>query len=80
MIQSTYLAIRKALVLIGGISVVIIGIVMIVTPGPAIIVIPAGIAILATEFLWAQRLLGRLKQTITRRTESFRSAQDQTKK
>ena len=30
---------------------------MLVLPGPAFIVIPAGLAILATEFDWAQRWL-----------------------
>jgi hypothetical protein len=30
---------------------------MIVLPGPAMIVIPLGLAILATEFPWARRLL-----------------------
>ena len=34
---------------------------MIFTPGPAIIVIPAGLAILATEFIWARILLKRFK-------------------
>lgn len=78
MMRSTYLTLRKTLVLIGGISVVIVGIVMIVTPGPAIIVIPAGIALLATEFLWARRLLDRLKETIASRSKSIRPDQDRT--
>jgi uncharacterized protein (TIGR02611 family) len=80
MIRSSYLALRKALVLILGISVVIVGIVMIVTPGPAIVVIPAGIAILATEFLWAQRLLNRVKRSIARQAESIKSAHNRRKK
>lgn len=48
---------RKILVLVAGVTVVGIGIVMIVAPGPAVIVIPAGLALLATEFIWARRLL-----------------------
>ena len=39
----------------------VIGIAMIVLPGPAIIVIPAGLAILGTEFLWAQRIRRHLR-------------------
>jgi hypothetical protein len=35
---------------------------MIVLPGPAFIVIPAGLAILATEFLWARKLLDSVKE------------------
>jgi len=52
---------RIVIAVIGG-TVVLLGVVMIVAPGPAIIVIPAGVAILATEFAWAKRLLKRMKQ------------------
>ena len=48
---------RKAIVAVVGFTVVLIGLVMVVTPGPAIVVIPLGLAILATEFVWAQKLL-----------------------
>lgn len=47
--------------LVLGISVVLAGIVMIVTPGPAVVVIPMGLGILATEFLWARRILDMMK-------------------
>src|SRR5262245_10665496 len=56
--------VRRILVFIFGISVLIVGIVMIVAPGPAFVVIPLGLAILATEFVWAQRVLHRLKQGV----------------
>ena len=52
---------RKVVVLVIGGSVLIIGVVMILTPGPAVVVIPAGLAILATEFVWARRWLERFK-------------------
>ncbi len=52
---------RRIVVLVIGSTVVLIGIAMIVLPGPAVVVIPAGLAILATEFLWARRLLQRLR-------------------
>ena len=58
----TFASLRRAFILIVGSSVVLVGIIMIFTPGPAILVIPAGIAILATEFFWAQRLLNRIKE------------------
>ena len=56
--------VRRVFVFIFGISVLIVGIVMIVAPGPAFVVIPLGLAILATEFVWAQRVLHRLKQGV----------------
>jgi tellurite resistance protein TerC len=54
---------RLTVAAIGSI-VLLAGLVMIVTPGPAVVVIPAGLAILATEFLWARRLLQRLRETV----------------
>ena len=56
---------KRIIVGIVGFTVLIIGIAMILLPGPAIVVIPLGLAILATEFVWARRLLRRLKRIIT---------------
>ena len=55
---------RRAIVFTLGISVILVGIVMIVAPGPAVVVIPLGLGILATEFLWARRLLVSLKERL----------------
>jgi len=48
-----------------GSTILVIGIAMIVLPGPAIIVIPIALGILATEFVWARRLLHMVRQRIT---------------
>jgi tellurite resistance protein TerC len=53
---------RKVAVAVIGSTVLAFGIALIVLPGPAFIVIPVGLAILATEFLWARRLLRRVRQ------------------
>ncbi len=60
----TFASLKRIIVLVIGISVVIIGIIMIVTPGPAIVVIPAGLAILATEFVWARIILKKFKNKL----------------
>lgn len=52
---------HKLVVAVLGGSVVLLGIAMLVLPGPAILVIPLGLAILATEFLWARRWLKRAR-------------------
>jgi tellurite resistance protein TerC len=57
----TFAGIKRVVILAIGTSVVIVGIIMIFTPGPAIVVIPAGLAILATEFVWARMLLKYFK-------------------
>jgi len=55
---------RITVVAVTGTTVLLFGIVLTVLPGPAVIVIPIGLAILATEFVWAQRCLQKLS-TIT---------------
>jgi hypothetical protein len=49
--------------LIGG-TVVLIGIALLVLPGPGLVIIAAGLAILATEFLWARRMMHRCRATV----------------
>jgi hypothetical protein len=56
-----YRLLRKAVIFCVGVSVVLVGVVMVVTPGPALVVIPLGLAILATEFAWAKRLLDQAR-------------------
>ena len=51
--------IRKLVYSVVGATVVLIGIAMLVLPGPAVIVIPLGLAILASEYAWARRIIRR---------------------
>ena len=60
-----YRTVRRSIVFLVGSTVLLIGVIMFVTPGPAFVVIPLGLAILGTEFLWARRLLLRVKNYIT---------------
>jgi tellurite resistance protein TerC len=57
---------KRLIIAITGGTVVLLGIAMIALPGPAVVVIPAGLAILATEFLWARRALQRCKGMATK--------------
>jgi len=52
---------RKIAVAVIGATVLAVGIALIILPGPAVVAIPLGLAILATEFLWAHRMLRRLR-------------------
>lgn len=54
--------VRRIIVAVVGGTVLVIGLAMIVLPGPATVVIPAGLAILATEFVWARKWLNRAKE------------------
>ena len=52
---------KRIVIAIVGFSVLLVGVAMIILPGPAFIIIPLGLAILATEFVWAQKLLTKAK-------------------
>lgn len=54
--------IRRGAILLVGSTVLLIGALMIVLPGPGIPVLIAGFAILATEFVWAERVVERLRK------------------
>lgn len=58
---------KKIIVGVIGATVLLFGVTLIVLPGPAFIVIPIGLAILASEFAWARRVIRRGKVFVTRR-------------
>lgn len=62
MLVETLRQAKRAIVAIVGFTLVSIGIVMLVTPGPGWAIIFLGLGVLAAEFVWARRLLKRLKQ------------------
>lgn len=70
---SLYRTIRRLIVFILGMSVLLVGVIMLIAPGPAFIVIPLGLAILATEFVWAKRILHQLKERLINATSNDNS-------
>lgn len=55
---------RRVVVTVIGGTLLVLGIAMLVLPGPAVVVIPAALALLATEFVWARRLLRRVRDRV----------------
>jgi uncharacterized membrane protein len=51
--------VRKVVYSVIGLTVLLLGIAMMVLPGPAIVFIPLGLAILASEYAWARRIIRR---------------------
>ena len=49
-------------VTVAGAVLVLAGLAMLVLPGPGILVIIAGLAVLATEYVWAERMLNLAKR------------------
>lgn len=53
---------KRSAVTVAGIALILGGLAMMVLPGPGIIVAVGGLAVLATEYVWARRALGRAKK------------------
>jgi uncharacterized protein (TIGR02611 family) len=61
-----------------GATVTLTGLVLLVTPGPAFVIIPIGLAMLALEFAWAERLLDlALKQAENARRKAAATTRTQ---
>ena len=53
---------KRVAVTIAGFAVLLVGIALLVLPGPGWLLIFIGLTILATEYVWAQRLLNAAKR------------------
>jgi putative transmembrane protein PGPGW len=62
MILRTVEQVRRLSRIAGGFTLLLCGIVMLVTPGPGWLVILLGLGLLAAEFVWARRLMDRIKR------------------
>jgi uncharacterized protein (TIGR02611 family) len=62
MLLRTVEQVRRFSRIAGGFTLLLIGIVMLVTPGPGWLVILFGLGLLAAEFVWARRLMERIKR------------------
>ena len=65
---------KRAVKIVFGFTLLVAGVVMILTPGPGWVTIFAGLAVLAAEYIWARRLLDRLKGHAARLRNSVRPA------
>ena len=61
MLVKTLQQAKRLIKIVVGFTLLLIGMVMWFTPGPGWGAIIAGLALLAAEFVWARRLLNRLK-------------------
>jgi uncharacterized protein (TIGR02611 family) len=53
--------VRRFFKILGGFTLLLVGAVMLFTPGPGWVVIFLGLTLLAAEFVWAKRLMDRMK-------------------
>lgn len=70
--MKTLKQIKKIIIAVVGFTILVLGLLMIVLPGPAFIFIPLGLTILASEFVWAEMWLKKVKS-------KFKEANDKLK-
>ncbi len=54
---------KRLVKIVIGFTLVLVGAAMLVLPGPGVVTIMLGLAVLSAEFVWARRLLDRMKAT-----------------
>ena len=70
MLFHTIEQVRRFFKILGGFTLLGLGAVMLFTPGPGWLVIFLGLTLLAAEFVWARRLMERMKEQGTRLKDS----------
>ena len=64
----------RAAVVLAGFVVVLVGLALIPLPGPGLLVVAVGLAVLALEFAWAERMLERTVNRMEQATETVKRA------
>ena len=62
--------VRRFFKILAGFTLLALGAVMLFTPGPGWLVIFLGLTLLAAEFVWAKRLMDRMKEQSMRIKET----------
>lgn len=70
MIFTTIDQVRRFFKVLAGFTLLVVGAVMVFTPGPGWLVIFLGLTLLAAEFVWARRLMDRMKHEGNRLKDS----------
>ncbi|MBZ5702264.1 MAG: PGPGW domain-containing protein [Acidobacteriia bacterium] len=74
MILRTLEQARRVFRIVFGFTLLALGAVMLVTPGPGWLTIFLGLGLLAAEFVWARRLMERIKRQGGRMRDAVRRA------
>jgi uncharacterized protein (TIGR02611 family) len=67
---------KRFLKILFGFTLLLLGVVMVFTPGPGWLTILLALGVLAAEFVWARRLLDRLKAQGQRLRDTVRQRTD----
>ena len=58
--------VRRFSRILAGFTLLLVGVIMFFTPGPGWLVVFLGLTLLAAEFVWAKRLMDRMRQESNR--------------
>jgi uncharacterized protein (TIGR02611 family) len=64
----------RAAVVLAGFVILLVGLALIPLPGPGLLVVAVGLAVLALEFAWAERLLERTVKRMEQASETVKRA------
>jgi uncharacterized protein (TIGR02611 family) len=67
---STIEQVRRFIRILAGFTMLIVGVIMFFTPGPGWVAVFFGLTLLAAEFVWAKRLMDRMKHEGNRLKDS----------
>lgn len=62
---------KRLMKIILGFTLLVLGAVMVFTPGPGWLIMLLGLGVLAAEFMWARKLLDRMKEQGVRLRDAF---------
>ena len=64
--------VRWVVVSLIGVSLILLGVIMLVLPGPGTVFILAGLAVLGTEFVWAEVVMHKISHAVRSFLRLFR--------
>jgi uncharacterized protein (TIGR02611 family) len=68
---------KRIAVTLVGFALVLLGLILLVTPGPGLLVVIAGLAVLATEYAWANAALAGARRRASQARQKLSNRRDQ---
>ena len=71
MLIKTIRSAKRMIVIIFGFTMLLMGIALLFLPGPGILIIILGLFILSAEYVWAKKLMNRVKDGVNKVKSKF---------
>lgn len=70
---------KRVAIAVIGTTVILIGLAFFILPGPGLLIVIVGLAVLATEFAWAQGLLHKAREQYDRAKDKIKAKLEEKK-